>query len=109
MIFYSPPNTSLYYSTNKPNTMSGYRSIENIAIEILDIWNREFKGQWRDKFVAATPYLETMIYLRRPEDSYGSDSAIEIVARFLSNATTWKGEDARRIKKELNNVLNSQR
>jgi hypothetical protein len=89
--------------------MSGYRSIDNIAIEILDIWNREFKGQWRTKFFGAVPYLETMIYLRRPEDNYGSDSAIEIIAKFLNNISLWKGEDARRIKKELNNVLNSQR
>jgi hypothetical protein len=35
-------------------------------------------------------------------DNYGCDSGRSIVNYFLSNATTWKGETAREIKKELN-------
>jgi hypothetical protein len=34
-------------------------------------------------------------------DNYGQDSAESIVLYFLSNATTWRGETARRIKTEL--------
>jgi hypothetical protein len=37
--------------------------------------------------------------------NYGQDSAKSIVRYFLSNATTFKGEDAKRIKLELNKML----
>jgi hypothetical protein len=35
------------------------------------------------------------------DDKYGYDSARSIVNYFLANAGTWRGEVARRIKKEL--------
>lgn len=38
-------------------------------------------------------------------DYYGLDSAREVVMYFLSNATSWKGETARRVKVELNAML----
>ena len=34
-------------------------------------------------------------------DSYGYDDGKGIVLYFLSNATSWRGDDARRIKAEL--------
>jgi hypothetical protein len=34
-------------------------------------------------------------------DRYGVDPADEVIMYFLSNATTWRGPDARRIKAEL--------
>jgi hypothetical protein len=36
---------------------------------------------------------------------YGQDSALSIIAYFLSNATTWRGDDARRLKAELREIL----
>jgi hypothetical protein len=33
------------------------------------------------------------------------DDAKSIVSYFLCNATTWRGEDARRIKKELKDAI----
>lgn len=42
-------------------------------------------------------------------DTYGDDDAKGIVAYFLSNATTWRGDDARRIKAELNAMLKAAR
>jgi hypothetical protein len=47
--------------------------------------------------------------LNKMTDAYYYDSASEIVARFLSNATSWRGEDARRIKAELNAMLKQYR
>jgi hypothetical protein len=42
-----------------------------------------------------------MATLRSINDDYGCDSAHSIVIYFLSNATTWRGETARRVKAEL--------
>jgi hypothetical protein len=51
---------------------------------------------------AAQPYLDAMFSINSVEDSYGLDSGKGIVARFLSNASTWRGEIARSVKAELN-------
>ena len=40
------------------------------------------------------------------EDNYFLDSGKSIVCHFLANAATWKGETARRIKKELKKLAN---
>ena len=37
-------------------------------------------------------------------DTYGYDDAKSVVLYFLSNATTWRGDDARRIKAELKSL-----
>jgi len=39
------------------------------------------------------------------KDNYGYDSGTSVVAYFLSNASSWKGETARRIKKELKAMM----
>ena len=63
---------------------------------------REIRKDWGVKVnFAARPYLEAMLSLYSIDDSYGWDSAKSIVLYFLSNAGTWKGETAKRIKKEL--------
>ena len=46
-----------------------------------------------------------MCYLNSITDMYGQDNGRSIVAYFLGNATTWRGEVARRVKKELNNMI----
>lgn len=38
-------------------------------------------------------------------DHYGSDSAESLIRYFLANAGTWRGETARRVKKELRAIL----
>lgn len=66
---------------------------------------REIIHDWKNPFYGAAPYLEAMLYLRTPEDNYGFDSGNMIIRYFLSNAATWKGETARRIKKELKSMI----
>jgi hypothetical protein len=46
--------------------------------------------------------MRTMTTMDAP---YLCDSASSVVMYFLSNATTWRGPDARRIKAELNGML----
>lgn len=53
----------------------------------------------------AEPYLEAMQSLNTIDDNYYLDSGKSIVLYFLSNASTWRGEDARRIKAELKEML----
>jgi len=53
----------------------------------------------------ARPYIAAMAELETLADNYGQDSARSIVNYFLANAGTWRGEVARRVKKELNTML----
>jgi hypothetical protein len=69
------------------------RSIASIAQEIRRDWTKPYFG--------AVPYLQAMYSLDDITDDYGADSGKSIVLYFLSNASTWKGETARRIKAEL--------
>lgn len=72
------------------------RTLKQIALEIND--------DWTNINDYALPYLNAMYELESINDSYGLDSAKSVVLYFLSNATTWKGETAREIKKELNKL-----
>jgi hypothetical protein len=62
---------------------------------------KEIKKDWIKPNYAAKPYLDAMQSLESINDNYGWDSAKTIVLYFLSNASTWKGETAKRIKAEL--------
>jgi len=61
----------------------------------------EIERTWKKVNFAARPYLDAMKQLMDITDPYGHDSGKSIVLYFLSNAGTWRGEDARRIKAEL--------
>jgi hypothetical protein len=65
-----------------------------------DIWTH-----WPNVRYSAKPYLEAMEDLVDITDDYGQDSAEEMVLYFLSNAVYWRGEHARRIKAELNSMI----
>jgi hypothetical protein len=66
----------------------------------------EIKKDWGNKInYAAKPYLDAMSCLDDINDMYGCDSADSIVRYFLSNASTWRGEVAKRIKSELKSML----
>lgn len=67
--------------------------------------SEEIRNDWRKPYFGAVPYLEAMQYMDSPRDNFGADSGREIVLYFLSNATGWKGEVARRVKAELKALL----
>jgi hypothetical protein len=50
----------------------------------------------------AKPYLDAMECLDTINDNYIADTGRSVVIYFLSNATTFKGDIAREVKKELN-------
>ena len=73
------------------------RSISEIA--------RDIRKDWKPVNYAAKPYLNAMGFLDNITDKYGMDSAKSIIAYFLSNASTWRGEKAKEIKAELKAML----
>lgn len=66
---------------------------------------REVSKDWEKVNFAAVPYLEALGTLQEIGDNFMFDTGESVVAYFLSNARTWKGETARAVKKELNKRL----
>ena len=83
----------------------------NGATRPLHIIAREIEREWRSGDgisavnYAARPYLNAMKSLDTMAGEYGTDSAYSVVAYFMSNAATWRGDAARRIKAELNAMM----
>lgn len=73
-----------------------HRPLRTIATEI--------RRDWKNPSSGAVPYLAAMSCLTNIEDDYGAETAKSAVIYFLSNATDWHGETARRIKDELNSM-----
>jgi hypothetical protein len=65
----------------------------------------EIHKEWKKVSPYAKPYLDAMGSLNSINDNYYLDSGKSVVAYFLGNATGWRGESARRIKKELKEML----
>ena len=74
-------------------TKTATRSLSEIA--------REIRNDWKNVYFGAKPYLDAMATLNTIDDNYGWDSGKMIVLYFLGNASTWRGETAKRIKAEL--------
>lgn len=66
---------------------------------------REIKKDWGKPYFGAVPYLDAMSTINDISDNYYADSAKSVVMYFLANAGTWRGETARRIKKELKEMV----
>lgn len=66
----------------------------------------EIKKVWKNMPDCAKVYVDAMFDLTTIDDNYMFDSGKSIVLYFLSNASSWRGEDARRIKAELNKCVN---
>lgn len=78
------------------------RQLFIIAREIRNDWGAQKGGV----NYAAKPYLAALSTMDKITDNYGDDSGTGVVAYFLSNARTWKGPVAKRVKAELNDMLN---
>ncbi len=84
------------------------RPLNEVASEIWMTLSTEYGSREQDfvkRLFAAVPYLEAMKQLKSLDDSYGADDARSIVLYFLGNVSAWHGENARRLKAELNNML----
>lgn len=83
---------------NAQNRMKKQRPIYEIAQEIYSDWGAKVS-------VPAEAYLGPMRSLNSIDDSYGCDTARSVIGYFLCNASAWRGEVARRVKKELNAMI----
>ena len=74
------------------------RPLYVIAQEIRKDWKATAKN---GIYFGAVPYLDAMASLDKPSDNYGMDSGKSIILYFLANASSWRGETAKRVKAEL--------
>jgi hypothetical protein len=81
-------------ATKKTNIEN--RSLSTIAMEIRKDWKKPYFG--------AVPYLQAMMCLNSVNDYYGFDDGKSIVLYFLANASSWRGDVAKRIKAELRSM-----
>jgi hypothetical protein len=65
---------------------------------------QEIRADWKNVNHTAEPYLQAMEQLDDINDDFYFDSGKSMVLYFLAKAQTWRGETARRIKKELNQM-----
>lgn len=72
----------------------------NVSRPLYTIAN-EIRKDWKQVYFGAKPYLDAMSSLDSINDPYGMDSGKSIVLYFLCNASTWRGEVAKRVKLEL--------
>jgi hypothetical protein len=73
------------------------RKVREIAADI--------RATWKNIYFGAEPYVEAMEQFDSPDDTYICEKGSGILRRFLVNAARWRGEDARRIKAEINALL----
>ena len=74
--------------------------MESTTRELHEI-AKEIRADWQPVNYAAEPYLSAMSEMGVITEPFMHDSGVSVVLYFLSNATSWRGETARRIKKEL--------
>lgn len=65
----------------------------------------EIRSDWKKPYFGAVPYLEAMYSLETVHDNFYNDSAKSVILYFLSNANTWRGDTAKRVKAELKAML----
>ena len=86
--------TEAFGGADKPVLVNLPRmSIKDIAGLISD--------DWKNVNFAARPYLNAMYSLNSVSDMYMADTGTSVVAYFLCNATSWRGDVAKAVKKEL--------
>ena len=78
--------------------MTMVRSLNDIGREIRLDWGAKIN-------FAAKPYLAAMMGMGDINEQFGYDSGRSIVLYFLSNASTWRGAVAKRVKAELRGML----
>lgn len=81
-----------------------FNTIEKTAVRPLYVIARDIYKAWPKVNYAAKPYLEAMADLTSIEDKYGYDNARSIVLYFLSNASSFRGDQAKALKLELKSI-----
>ena len=93
--------------TDMQSPAEGVSPAEPVAPKARPLWliASDIRQHWPRPYFGALPYIFALRHLSSPDEMYGQDSALSIIAYFLSNATTWRGDHARRLKAELREIL----
>ena len=75
-------------------TQPPQRKVYQIAQNIRSDWGNKITPE-------AKHYLSAMLCIDNKNDMYGADRADSIILYFLSNASSYRGETAKRLKAEL--------
>lgn len=71
----------------------------------LHVIAADIRRNWKNVYFGAVPYLDALDTLGDVTDHFYEDPARDVIVYFLSNATYWRGEDAKRIKAELKAII----
>lgn len=82
---------------------SELRTLQSIGCDIIKCWRKDRPSQATIDY--ATPYLQALVTIDYTTDCYGLEYGDMIVSYLLNNLRGWRGEDARRIKAELQDHL----
>ena len=66
---------------------------------------KEIKQDWKNVSVYARPYVDAMESLSTVNENYIAEDGRTVVLYFLSNAGSWRGEVAKRVKQELKKMV----
>jgi hypothetical protein len=89
--------TSQEKAIHGPSVYIHHRSLATIAQEINELWP--------DPYFGALLYIIAMENMATTRDHYRTISGKAAIQLFLANASSWRGDDARRIKAELKHML----
>lgn len=83
------------------------RTFSEIAHEVISIWKTRYGKDLPWSFKCALPYLEAMLDCDTTDKNaqYYAETVESVVLYFLANITNWRGDDAKRIKAELKQML----
>ena len=66
---------------------------------------RDIRIDWKNIKYSAKPYLDALTQVHDVNDRFGYDDARSLIKYFLANASTYRGENAKKYKLELKNLI----
>jgi len=66
---------------------------------------RDIKIDWVNVKYSAKPYLDALSQLHDINDRYGYDDGNSLILYFLANASSYRGENAKKYKSELKSLI----
>ncbi len=84
------------------------RAFSDVANEVFILWRKKYgNNKFPVSFIGAVPYLQAMLSCSTTDKNalYGCETLETVVLYFLANVTSWRGEDAKRIKAELKEMI----
>lgn len=83
------------------------RTFSEIAQEVTTLWQKKYGKELPWSLKCSLPYLEALLECHTTDKDamYYCETIESVVVYFLANLTYWKGEDAKRIKTELKDMI----